>query len=132
MFWKKLKHTDSELGEFTYSSGSWGVNVDTRYGQVLASVDGDRNSLDAAALLQLREVLLDLDKHYSSALDAIRLDESAQSFLDGANGVLEFGNICSSKVPGDFSLMFGLTDWKDATISVEFEQGSVREVWCGD
>ena len=132
MFWKKPKQTDPELGEFVYSSGSWSRNIDTQYGQVLASADGDADSLDPVALVQLKDILREIHEHYSKALAAIDADEFAQSFLDGANGVLEFGNICSSKEPGMFSLMFGLTEWKDATICVEFEKDSVREVWCGD
>jgi len=132
MFWEKPKYRDSYLGEFAFSSGGWSVQVETEHGSVLASVSGDKHLLDPAALLQLKEILLNLNDHHSSALDAIHADEFAMSWLDGTNGVLEFSNICSSSVPGKFSLLFGLTEWRDATINVDFVQGRINEVWCND
>ena len=132
MFWKQPKRIDADLGELTFSSGSWGVYVDTDYGSILASTDGDKRSIDAAALLQLKDILLKLDKYHLAAVTAIHADEFSMSWLDGANGTLELGNICSSKDPGKFSLLFGLTDWKDATINVDFNHGHIAEVWCND
>jgi hypothetical protein len=132
MFWKKRKFEDEALGELSFYNGRWlSKQVDTPFGSILISLEGDSASPSPQGLSQARQLLSSPEHVIETANAFLEADANAQEFMK-SNGSLVLDSFSFYPSEGTFEVGFGLSDWEDAMITVVFKDGSPCEVLLAD
>ena len=134
MFWRKKQQPfqDDKLGTLTFSYSQWdSEDMETPAGTVVVSVDGDRSAPDPDALRNAHEALPRLAELRDEALAFINSDAHAIEFMEH-NGSPCLDGFSFTATTGEFAVNFGLTQWPDAMLNVQYVGGKAVEVWLGD
>jgi hypothetical protein len=132
MFWKKPILEDPDVGTLTFLSDQWmSESISTPCGEIWVSIGGDRTALSPEGLIEAKKLASNPDGAFRAAAAFIHSDAGAQEFIKG-NGELVFNGFSITPIAGKFKTEFSLSNWSDAMISVEFENGLPYDVSLAD
>ncbi|MEC8810258.1 MAG: hypothetical protein VXY23_03000 [Pseudomonadota bacterium] len=130
MFWKKRKYRDYELGELTFSCRSWQLETLLNGDELYVDIEGTKDRPDSSALRQAKNLLANITKIRCAAEEYVAT-AGVEHFTVG-HGKLILDGLTSYKDEGRFDLGFGLSDWDDAIVVVQFIDGKPRDIQIGD
>ncbi len=126
MFSKKIKHSDNELGELTFSGGLWFSDPITSIEEIIISIDGDKKSPNKNSLNQAKQLLTNITNQINEAKNHIKTN-NIPNFTEN-NEFLVLEGFYSRTEIGVFDLDFGLSNDEDASITVNFKNNKPYEV----
>jgi len=131
MFWNKHKYNHEELGEFTFSYGTWTSETMTSPSdEILINITGDKHSPNTPSLTQAINIYNNIEKYTNKAKEYIAAIDISE-FMKG-NGSLVLDGFHSHSEPGQFDIDFGLSNWDDASITIHFKDNKPYEVSLSD
>ena len=132
MFGRQRKIQHPIFGEMTHASGDWMTadSVPSKAGPAIIYVEGSPDGPHASAVDLAVNTIQRATEIVSLAKVFVTANESAMEFV-GGGGRLQFDGL-SFRANGDFSVNFGVVDWPDAMVDVQFRDGQPYDVWLAD
>ena len=124
MGWFRSKHTfeDARLGRFTRMHTWWMSDpIATTVGKLAVTIVGDKDAPSAGGIELARHLIENPAQYIADAIAAVRKDTEAAEFIRGSGEIVVDG--FAVEASGRFAVQLSLTEWPDAMIGVDFEDG---------
>jgi hypothetical protein len=133
VFWKKKTTIqDSHFGSLTYFRSEWSSDTfQTPSGEIAVSFTGDQISPNQECMLYAQSVVANSVEFVALAIAYIHTDKNSIEFMQNS-GALEFDGFSFFTKAETFSANFGLSDWEDAMLNVQFSNGVPYQVLLSD
>jgi len=122
MFSKNNKFSDNKLGELSFSGGLWNSELNTSFGEIFISINGDKKAPNEISLNQAKLLLTNITNHIDNAKNYIKTI-NISNFTENDEFLVLEGFYSRSEI-GDF----GLSNEDDASITVNFKNNKPYEI----